>query len=193
MMLRGCLLILLLVTGCAGLPPLIAPDGLGQNVQVNQLVSLHGPQAEIQFNVVWSQKAAVFNLAGLSLAGQQLFRLQYRDGELNIHSLQAGIPEAQLEQLVRNIQWAYWPEDQVRQGLPKAWTLSVGREASRWRRIYHAGELHTEIIFLSDAPYASVNINQRERPPVVVTTLSAQLLSVAGPAVVGSATGALNE
>lgn len=184
-MLRG-LLLLLLLSGCALVreSALLAPGSLGQSLQVSQLVVLQQPAGELRFSVVWSQHQQQFTLAGLSLAGQLLFRLQQRADQLAIERFVPAIPAAQVRELAQQIQWAYWPAQAVRSALPTGWHLAVGADAGRpWRRFYRRDRLMLEFLYAAPEPFASLQLTRAQGPGLRVQTLSVQALPVEPAAV----------
>lgn len=165
-----------LMAACAQTPPLLLPETLGQNIQVNQLVSVQAPQGQRQFNVVWSRERNVFTLAGLSLAGQLLFSVEQRGGELQVRHALPEIPVSQLHQLVRQIQWAYWPSADINAAMPAGWSL-VENQDRALRQVYRNGTRQMVFQFDSLAPFSSVKITQAQGPDLQVTTLSVHSLA----------------
>ncbi|WP_162141142.1 DUF3261 domain-containing protein [Simiduia agarivorans] len=181
-MLRALILVFwgLLLAACAQTPPLLLPEALGQNVQVNQLVSVPAPQGQRQFNVVWSRESNVFSLAGLSLAGQLLFNISQQDGEIRIRHALPDIPANQLHQLIRQIQWAYWPLADINAAMPAGWSLTEDKDRAL-RQVYRNGTPYMVFQFDSLAPFSSVKITQAQGPELQVTTISVQALDVQAP------------
>lgn len=104
--------------------PLFDPVGLGQELQLTQLVTSQVNDLPQVMIAAWSIEEGNINLVGLTVTGQVILRLQY-DGKnlIEEYSPLLSVP-INGRIVISQIQLAYWPLDVIEQQLKGTdWTL----------------------------------------------------------------------
>ena len=172
-------LLLATVVGCTPLaiqpmqtPSLIAPVLLREAVQVTQQVDIQWQDKNHQMLVVWSQQDGLFQVVGLTAAGQMLFRADFDGLDYHQQTFVAELQRFNLKQLLRHIQIAYWPEESVAALLrDQGQQLQV---AQGQRLVLRSGELVARYAFSQPQGFSSLVIHAPSQPSLSVETLTVQ-------------------
>ncbi|UTA48727.1 DUF3261 domain-containing protein [Simiduia sp. 21SJ11W-1] len=156
-------------------PALLAPSALGHTLQVSQQLAIDSQAGRRNLLVVWSVDAQALQVVGLTAQGRKLFSLRY-DGQQLHSEHQVPLPGGfSGERFVRELQWAYWPETDVRQALQAAgWGLQT---TANTRVITNPEGLQIKYHFVQGAWPASVRLSHFEHYQMKIDTLSASEVS----------------
>jgi len=123
--------LMLNLNGCAALRwlqappslPLMPPQALGQQLQATQVLTTEQQGKTLSMLASWVVNQQGMTLVGLTATGQELMRIHYDGFTLNHHysPMLENAPPAQ--QILAQIQLAYWPIDAIQQQL----------QGSNWR------------------------------------------------------------
>jgi Protein of unknown function (DUF3261) len=150
--------------------PLAAPSGPSRRIEQRVVVYWPG-HAESYYCVLESDRRHIA-IAGMNAAGISLFNLDYDGKQVRMEKSPILPPGFSPEQVLRDIQLAYWPSAEISNILPTGWRL---KEQYASRRLYHEDKLVYEIQYRgSRRPWAaSILLNN---PPLhyrlTITTVS---------------------
>lgn len=104
--------------------PLFKPSSLGQNIKVTQIITSQVDEESQVLLTAWSVEKDRMDLIGLTIAGQEILRLQY-DGENLIESYNPALTvPINGRTVISQIQFAYWPQDKIEEQLSNSsWQL----------------------------------------------------------------------
>ncbi|HYJ40225.1 MAG TPA: DUF3261 domain-containing protein [Steroidobacteraceae bacterium] len=159
--LSGCVALLAL-GACVGSPPpkaavslrpLVAPESLGGERVVNQVVRGAFGARELTFNCVVTVKDGAMTLVGMNSLGVRLFTIRY-DGKA-VHSETTPALQGSFvpERLLADMQLVFWPLSSLEKPMREAgWQLS--ESAPGIRRLRHGDQLTAEAHYGTEDPWS---------------------------------------
>lgn len=154
----------------AGEPELLLPAGLGAAVQVSQHLVVEVAGERRNLLVVWKVDARQLHLVGLTAQGRRMFSVSYDGEQLDTQRFVPLPADFSDRRFIRELQWAYWPEDQVAASLAAVgWRLRV--ESGR-RLIYSPAGHEWEYRYLDEQFPAGLTLTHSQRYQMKIDTLS---------------------
>lgn len=114
----------------------LSPESLGQNISVQQQLHVAQNKQSHDLQVVLEVNKEKITLIGLAMS-QRVLSLEY-DGKNLTSWRHFMLPkEVQAQNVLQNLQLAFWPEEVIQKALPKDWTI---REDALARNIYYKND-----------------------------------------------------